>query len=264
MHVTCENYDMVGQMVTALKKPRTPRSSATERVYQELKRQILTFQLLPGKVLEEHQVLQKLGFSRTPFREACMRLKEEGWLLSFSRRGYIISPITFEDIAGVYELRIILESGCAQIAAMRATEVEIERLEEMVNFEERYRTVEGIPPDYANKNLEFHLQIAEISRNTRMVNFVRSLLEHVLRFDYMLKRYAPSTSRSWTGHAAIVAAIKNHDSALAGKRMQEHLKQAHLVVLSVMTTPPPDIDVLPVNESAARWRLEGPDLPSDA
>jgi DNA-binding GntR family transcriptional regulator len=251
-------------MGVALRKQSKPRSSATERVYQELKRQILTFQLLPGKVLEEHQVLQKLGFSRTPFREACMRLKEEGWLLSFSRRGYVITPITFEDIAGVYELRSILESACAQIAAMRATEAEIERLEEMIQYEERYRSVNGIPPDYANKNREFHLRIAEISRNTRMVNYVHSLLEQTLRFDYMLKRYAPPTSKSWTTHGAIVEAIKNHDSAQAGKRMQEHLKQAHLVVLSVMTTPPPDIDILPVNESAARWRLEGSDLASGA
>lgn len=251
-------------MVITLTKQRTPRSSKTERVYQELKRQILTFQLLPGKVLEEHQVLQKLGFSRTPFREACMRLKEEGWLLSFSRRGYVIAPITFEDIAGVYELRSILESACAQIAAMRATDVEIEHLEEIIKYEERYRAVEGIPPDYANKNYEFHLRLARITRNMRMVNYVDSLLEHTFRFDSMLKRYAPPTSKSWSTHGAIVEAIKNHDAAQAGKRMQEHLKQAHVLVLSVMTTRPPDIDILPVKESAASWLLEGLDLSSGA
>lgn len=77
-----------------------------------------------------------------------MRLKNECWLSSFACRGYIISPITFEDTAGVYELRIIIKSACAQIAAVRATQVEIQRLEEIVKFEDRYRKVDGVPPDY--------------------------------------------------------------------------------------------------------------------
>jgi DNA-binding GntR family transcriptional regulator len=211
-------------------RAKTKRNcSATQTVYEELKRQILAFQILPGGALEEGQILRNLGFSRTPFREACMRLHEEGWLLAFSRRGFLVAPITFEDIAHIYELRLILESACAQIAADRATDADIAHLRRIVQVEVGRTLAEGISADLIRMNFEFHTYLAEMTRNTRLINIVRNTLEHVTRFDSMLTRHAPSTS--WVPHGAIVEAIADCDPMRAGKSMQEHIEQARLRIL---------------------------------
>ena len=229
-------------------KAKTKRKrSATQTVYEELKRQILTFELLPGTALEEQQILQSLGFSRTPFREACMRLKEEGWLLAFSRRGFLIAPIAFEDIAHIYDLRLILESACAQIAAARATDPDIAHLETMVQVEEGRGPAKEISAELVRMNFEFHMYLAELTRNTRLINIVRNILEHVKRFDSMLTRYAPSTS--WVGHRTLVETIRDRNSMRAGKSMQEHVEQARLRILNAFAGQSPQLSLPPLKYS---------------
>jgi len=210
---------------------KTKKNTATDLVYNELKRQILTFPLLPGSALEEYQILRRLRLSKTPFREACMRLKQEGWLLPFHRRGYLIAPIGLQDISDIYELRLILESACAQIAAQRATESHIQSLQEMVLTEEKDLSAWTISTNLAAMNVKFHMCIAELTKNAKLINSVRVVLDHVVRFDSMLAQYAPSTP--WVGHSAIVSAIKNRNSVEAGKRMQEHIEQARIRILNV-------------------------------
>ena len=236
------------------------KRSATEMVYEELKRQILTFQLLPGKVLGEQDILRKLGFSRTPFREACMRLKEEGWLLAFSRRGYLIAPVTIEDIADLYELRLIVESACAQIAAGRATAIDIDRLRGMVRMEEQHSSGKGITPDLIRMNFDFHMSLAELTGNTRLVNIVRLVLEHVMRFDSMLSRYSPSTS--WVKHGRIMRAISAHDSIGAWRSMQKHIEQARLRILSVFAGHSAKLNLVPLRYGAAFSLPDGPGMQS--
>lgn len=215
-------------------KPGAPKLTAAELVYQELKSRILTARFAPGSVLEEEGVLGKLGFSRTPFREACMRLKEEGWLVAMSRRGYLIAPITFKDTIDVYEMRLILECASAQIAAAYARTADVERLEKIVRAEEGQRSRGVILPSLVRMNFDFHMTLAETADNARITAAVRNLLEHVLRFDSMLYHFSPQTS--WVGHRAVVAAVKRRSPAEAQKRMHEHIQHARERIFSVFNS----------------------------
>jgi DNA-binding GntR family transcriptional regulator len=204
--------------------------TAAELVYRNLKRQILTLQVAPGSVLEEQNVLRKLGFSRTPFREACMRLKEEGWLLSISRRGYLVAPITVEDIVDVYELRLILETACAQIAVARATQNDIESLEELLKAENQSHP--RIRQELVLLNYRFHMCLAKSTCNSKIVRIMESILEHVERFDSMLSRYSPIVS--WVKHSDIVAAIKSRNPLAAQKAMRRHIDVSRQNILKVL------------------------------
>lgn len=215
-------------------KRGTSKLTAAELVYQELKSRILTARFAPGSVLEEEGVLGKLGFSRTPFREACMRLKEEGWLVAMSRRGYLIAPITFKDTIDVYEMRLILECASAQIAAAQARSGDVERLEKIVLAEEGQRSKGVILPSLVRMNFDFHMTLAEIADNARITAAVRNLLEHVLRFDSMLCQFSPQTS--WVGHRAVVAAVKRRNPAEAQMRMHEHIQHAQERIFSVFNS----------------------------
>ena len=254
-------------MGVANKNKESGNCSATEVIYAELKRRILSFEMPPGAALDERQILQSLKFSRTPLREACMRLKEEGWLLAFSRRGFLIAPIAFEDIAQIYELRLILESSCAQFAAVRASDPDIERLEAMIRQEQSSEFTGGISADLIKMNFEFHMFLAELTQNTRLVKTVRNILEHVTRFDSMLNRYARSTA--WVTHHSIVAAVKAHDPISAGRSMQEHIEHARARIATAFTSgftflnPPPAEDNFAVTKPhRASPRLDPPYEPS--
>jgi DNA-binding GntR family transcriptional regulator len=170
-----------------------------------------------------------------------MRLKEEGWLLSLSYRGYLIAPITFQDIADVYEMRLILETACAQIAAVRATEKHLERLGEMIRAEDRLGPHIGTNQGLVDLNFNFHLNLAEISRNARIVDTMQSLLEHVLRFDSVLTRYEPVTP--WVKHAEIVAAIRNRDPLRARDKMREHVEAARQRILNAFSGHSLDLSI---------------------
>ncbi|HVA00547.1 MAG TPA: GntR family transcriptional regulator [Terriglobia bacterium] len=223
-----------GRPLKSAGKRNRSKLTAAELVYQELKSRILTVRFPPGSVLEEEGVLGKLGFSRTPFREACMRLKEEGWLVAMSRRGYLIAPITFKDTVDVYEMRFILECATAQIAAAHAGRSDVERLEKIVGAEEKHHEKKVIMPSLVRMNFDFHMSLAMITDNVRITAAVRNLLEHVLRFDSMLFQFSPQTS--WVGHSAIVAAIKRRNSAEAQKRMHEHIQHARERIFSVFSS----------------------------
>ena len=223
-------------MVNSSNKSKQTRRkfTATDLVYKELKDQILTLKLSPGTLLEEDRILGKLGFSRTPFREACMRLKEEGWLLSISRRGYLISPIMFEDMSDIYSLRLILESASVQIVASRASEKDIQLLEEMVRFEEdELGSGQSVKKSLVELSYKFHMRFAELAGNTRIVNIMQSAMEHCERFDSMLSRY--DSQAPWVRHSKIVLAIKNRDPIEASKRMQEHIQQARSRILNAFS-----------------------------
>lgn len=210
------------------------RLTAAELVYLELKSRILTVRFSPGSILEEEGVLGKLGFSRTPFREACMRLKEEGWLVAMSRRGYLVAPITFKDTIDVYEMRLILECATAPIAAGCATQSDMERLEKIVQEEERHREKKVIVPSLVKMNFDFHMCLAAIADNVRITAALRNLLEHVLRLDSMLIEFSPQTS--WVGHSALVTAIKRRNPAEVQRRMQEHIQQARERIFSIFSS----------------------------
>ena len=160
-----------------------------------------------------------------------------------------MAPITFEDIANIYELRLILEPSCAQIAATRATDDDISHMEGMLQVEEGRGPSEGISADLVGANFEFHMQLAGLTKNTRLISIVRNILEHVTRFDSMLPRYAPSTP--WVRHRTIVEAITERDPMKAGMRMQEHVEQARLRILNVFAGHSPRLSLLPAQTSAA-------------
>ena len=111
-----------------------------------------------------------------------------------------------------------------------------------------------------NVNFDFHMSLAELTGNTRLVNIVRLVLEHVMRFDSMLSRYSPSTS--WVKHGRIMRAISAHDSIGAWRSMQKHIEQARLRILSVFAGHSAKLNLVPLRYGAAFSLPDGPGMQS--
>ena len=101
--------------------PDGPQGSLAERAYARLKAEIQEFALVPGDRFTEVEVGRRLGVSRTPVREALLRLRSEGFLDVESKTGWFVRPIDFGRIDALYDLRVILE--LASVARLCAQDV---------------------------------------------------------------------------------------------------------------------------------------------
>ena len=118
---------MVNEGTTRVSAKRT----AAEEVYQALKRDIITVRHKPGESLTEQQLAALYGTSRVPVREACSRLDQEGLLEGRPYRGYSVTQISLKEIGDCFDLRLGLETRALELAARRATDDDLERLNQL-------------------------------------------------------------------------------------------------------------------------------------
>src|SRR5438309_11840146 len=110
------------------------RDTLSERVYMALKSDIIHGLFQPGDALSEKLLAKRYRSSRTPIREAAVRLQQERLLRIVPNRGYFVSQITLQDLNELYEYRTAVESACAELAASKELDSEImEKLTELAH-----------------------------------------------------------------------------------------------------------------------------------
>jgi DNA-binding GntR family transcriptional regulator len=155
-----------------------------EQVYRSLRRDIITLRHRPGVSLTEHSLSRPYGGSRAPVREACRRLQQEGLLTSIPYKGYFVSQISIKEISDSFDLREALETHALGLAMERATPEAVRGLRELATagytFHDRssYR-------EFLERNLDFHIRVAALAGNDRLVAVLRDLLAAMQRFFFL-------------------------------------------------------------------------------
>jgi len=104
---------------------------AADRAYLAIRGLIVSLELPPGAVIDERQLMERLGLGRTPVREALRRLAQEQLVEVFPRRGMFVTNVDVRDLARISEVRLALEPEAARLAAERATGEERDALAEL-------------------------------------------------------------------------------------------------------------------------------------
>lgn len=207
----------------ALKPSRVTSQTLGERVYQELKRDIITGTYRPGAAIGEKELAHKYNSSRTPVREAAVRLQQDNLLDIFPKRGYFVTQITVSSINEMYEYRAAVETAAAELAAGRAADEpllnELEALS-LVEYriDERASYVRFIETDTC-----FHLGIARLSRNpllVRAVGEMRNKMERIMYAAIDIGYFGEFPVRE---HCDILDAIKRQDPPRARQLMHDHI-----------------------------------------
>lgn len=198
------------------RRTRAEQESEVERVYRIFKSWLIETRLVPGEVLSEIDLAAHCGTSRTPVREAFGRLAQDGWLTRIRRKGYLVAPISIRDIVELYEYRKILECFAAEKVAQSASHEQIEELAAIVHVEEgRVATL----PDILAANSAFHLRLAELSNNQRVVSQLSLVLCHMRRLDTICTQKVPG----WITHGEIMNAFRVHQPETAKRAMARHI-----------------------------------------
>jgi len=206
--------------MTALFKP----AALSDQIYDELKRRMLTCELRPGERLIEKNLCDQLGVSRTSLREALNRLAAERLVTLKPNCGFRVTPITEESFRNVCELRRVVESQVAALAAQRANEREIEEILAAAPVDAEFHQ-----PDaniiYCQANRAFHQAIAAAIDNLLLEETVLSALDkdqQPLYYGIDIE-VCTTPEEVTTEHLAIAEAIANRNAEAARQRMWDHI-----------------------------------------
>jgi DNA-binding GntR family transcriptional regulator len=203
-------------MASAISRPKIETAGEVERVYRLLREWLIRAHLPPGEFLSEAVLAERCHTSRTPVREACTRLAQDKWLSLIPRKGYLVKPISVRDIVELYEFRKVLECFSAEKVAQTATPAQVAQIKTIVAVESNGR------PNLQRilvANEAFHLQLAEMASNQRVISQLRLALGYVRRLDTLCTQKVPG----WIGHREIVRAIDDRRPAEARKAMATHI-----------------------------------------
>lgn len=210
-------------------KASLAREGEVERVYRLLKGWILDATLRPGDFLSEVDLARKCETSRTPVREACNLLSQERWIQRIRHKGIVIPPISIREIIEVYEYRKLLECFCAERAAAGATPEEVQQLRNLIAIEDR---IDLDMAEFLRANQDFHLRLAELARNGRVLQQLKLTLEYVHRLDVL----STQTDNRPVPHREIVRAIEARNVPEASRAMAEHINASRDRMLRLFGT----------------------------
>jgi len=200
-----------------------------DRVYQLLKNWLIECELAPGEALSEIDLAARCETSRTPIREACNRLAQDRWLTRIPHKGYLVAPISVRELLQVYEYRKLLECFGAERAAQTATPGQLEELGRIIAVES---AANADFKDILAASDSFHLTIAQIAGNQRVLDQLKLTLELVRRMDALSGR----KDHTWIPHADVCIAIRSHMPVEARQAMATHIDHARDRILRLLAS----------------------------
>jgi len=195
----------------------------SESAYEKLVELLLDGTITENQALSERNLSERLGFGRTPIREAVRDLVREGVLESHPTRGTLLRPLTLSDLHDLYELRFAIEGMAASLAAQRGP------VEELAPFEEAFeRTLEHSDFDVLrvhDHGVEFHKEVMRLSGNKRLIEMYAPFrLRFRIPFGIVRNRTPERVRASVREHLGILQALMQRDADLARQLMCDHLK----------------------------------------
>lgn len=190
----------------------------------------------PGDAIDEQALIARHGVSRTPVREALIRLETAGLVQRHARRGAILFKPTLEEFLGIIEVHARLEAQAAGLAARRLTTDLAQELEDIVAACEAHAAAFGSsrPSDYYQLNLRFHEVIARASGNPFLVELIKMNARKLMGYYRARYRYPGSAEASAREHRAIATLISAHKREEAEAAMETHFNYDRGTVMDLL------------------------------
>ena len=214
------------------------RRSRADEVYEQLKRDIAEFQLVPGDRFTENSVTERLNVSRTPVRQALIRLQQEGYVEVMFRSGWRVLPFDFAKFEQLYDLRMVLETTAAHRLCdegLRSPKpVNHQLLEDLMDLwlvpvtQRSTDTVQVSQWDEA-----FHCALVEAAGNPEMARVHREVTDRIRiirRLDFTKQARIDAT---YDEHGKILKAIRAKRGDQAAMLLRAHIEASQAEVRKI-------------------------------
>jgi DNA-binding GntR family transcriptional regulator len=226
------------------RKPDRKRGSGVRLVYDILREEILDLALAPGSIVDEVLLADRFGLSRTPIREALVRLAGEGLIVTLPNRSTMVAPIDFANLGAFFDALVLMYRVTTRLAAEFHAGADLARLEALqADFARTVNAGDDLAMIAANR--DFHIAIAEAGRNPYYLGLFARLLDEgrrILRMYYYTS-FQPATPHPYIlEHEAILAAIAARDVGLCDRLAKEHAERI-VAQIKAMIAPAPGKDI---------------------
>ncbi len=193
--------------------------SVSEKVFLALRDAIIKGTLKPGKRLKENDMVKLLNVSRTPLREAFVKLESEGLIVKNNAGWYRVAEISTKEIKELVQIRSVMEGLACKEAVKRINSHEIEKLKSLVN--------DLIDSDDDVEKLrlgtEFHNTILQVADNEKLISLYRIAMHHFIRYKALTISIHGRRDEAGKEHIKILNAFVRRDGAEAEALMRQHI-----------------------------------------
>lgn len=192
-----------------------------QNIFEIILNRIINLEYEPGKLLNEKQLIEEFGVSRTPIREALLKLSEKGFVELVPRVGTYVTQIDLRNVKHAYEVKKRLESLACELAAQRISDEEAKQLLVLadgviqLNPQVDYQA-------YIDFDYEFRKEIRRISGNPFLIEYLEDLNVKTMRFVKHIEYKMEDAQWYDASVMEIAVAIKDRDPKRAGEEMDKH------------------------------------------
>nr|WP_242556744.1 GntR family transcriptional regulator [Bacillus sp. HU-1818] len=196
-----------------------------DEVYNTLRDWIITGKLEPGAKLRDQDLSETLGISRTPIREALLKLENDGLVVTKANRWTLVSPIDLNDAYNIYSIVWTLESLAMEKAFPHMTSADLEELEQL-NEHLHHAMESGDRFTALEADNAFHDKIIQLSNNSELQKMLISLKTKIQRIEMYYFSQNDAMHTSYNEHLQIIDAIRNQKINLAIKAIKANWKNS--------------------------------------
>jgi DNA-binding GntR family transcriptional regulator len=204
----------------------------SDKAYQLIRHKIITLELAPMSTINEQALMDDLGLGRTPIREALQRLSAEDLVFFAPRRGIFVADISITDLQKIFELRVVLEGFCAQLAAQRATGAQLAEMEAAIQALEH--VPEGDGKGLMVIDERFHELLYQAADNEFLTDTLRRLHALSFRLWHLVLSRLGSIRGAMEQHVEIAQALRARDGARAELLIQQHISEFQQQIKAVL------------------------------
>jgi DNA-binding GntR family transcriptional regulator len=194
-----------------------------ESAYTQLRAEILSCELPPGAEIREGELAARLQVSKSPVRDALMRLEREGLVITMPRQGYRVAPISLTDVQDMFHLRSALERACMERIVQQASDAQLETLEQFRRFD-----ADAWSGEFVAYNRAFHRTFAELANNARIRDQLGDLIDQMERVVHVsvsnVKKGNPAPLVD--EHCRIIDALQERKQKRAESLVERHVSAA--------------------------------------
>jgi DNA-binding GntR family transcriptional regulator len=226
---------------TGMRKGRPRGVTAASRIHADLRAELVALKRRPGEVVSEAEIALAYGVSRTPVREAILKLSDEGLVEIFPQSGIFVSRIPLSALPEAIIVRKALEATTARFAAGLATTSQILSLQAILQ-RQREADAADARDAFHQADEHFHATIADVAGYPGIWTLIQQVKVHVDRFRQLTLPQKGRMTQVIAEHELVLAAIESHDPAAAGIAMEKHLERLLGDISATQTVNPEYFD----------------------
>ncbi|GAB5458339.1 MAG: GntR family transcriptional regulator [Henriciella sp.] len=219
---------------SAIDSNATSPLTRVEQAYEEIKRRVLNNEYPPGYQTLEGELATQLGVSRTPVREALIRLENEGLVELIPRRGFRVVPLDISDMEEIYSILTALECEAAETLAARKPDAdELRPLRKAMDDMDLALENENLV-DWAEADNRYHRALLELSGNRRLARMASSVRDQGHRARAITLKLRDKPTQSNVEHRAVLDTIAAGNAQQAFLLHRQHRKRTSQLLLTLL------------------------------